>query len=66
MEAQLQANLETMMGCSLGDMPGSLVERCERAEQLIKQVKSYSGLVSTQVLAGIVVGWESENPDAPD
>jgi len=59
MEAQLQANLEVMMGCLIGDMPDSLVERCERAEQLIKQVKPYGGLMSTQVLAVVVVGWES-------
>ena len=59
MEDILQQNLETMMGCTIDQMPGSLVERVERIEQLIKQVKPYGGLVSTQVLSVAVASWEA-------
>jgi len=60
MEDVLQQNLETMVGCPIDRMPESLVERCERIEQLIKGVKPYGGLVSTQVLAVAVASWEAE------
>jgi len=58
MEFQLQSNLETMMGCPIDQIPEGLVGRCERVKELIKRVKPYGGLMSTQVLAGVVVGWE--------
>ena len=60
MESILQQNLETMIGYPINQIPESLVERCERIEQLIKVVKPYGGLMSTQVLAVAVASWEAE------
>ena len=61
MEAILQLNLETMVGCSIEQIPSGLVERCERVERLIKQVKPYGSLMSTQVLAVMIASWEGDD-----
>ncbi len=42
------------------ELPDSLIDRCEEIDKLIKKVKSWDGIISTQILAVIVYQWKQE------
>ena len=47
-----------MMG--VDELPESLVNKLERVEQLVKQVKPCGHLCSTQTIATLILQWEIE------